>query len=278
MGDRWLHELADVARSTGLPTIEVDGWQHRSRSSGGYSGGQPSVVMCHHTASGPSSDGWPDVNYIATGSDIAPVSNLYLARDGTIYVIAAGATNTNGAGGPLGGVPEDSMNTSAIGIEAGNDGTGEPWPDIQQDAYVTLVRYLCAAYDIDRCYHHQEWAPTRKVDCAGPSRWAASGSWDYDAFRADLAGSVPPITPPGEDDDMAYGPYLIQSTGKSGDRAGTVYACDRQFMTIRAISDEEALAGYRWQLRNAGARAPELEDGAPIMPVDDLDAFGVVIS
>jgi hypothetical protein len=101
-------------------------------------------------------------------------------------------------------------------------------------------------------------------------QWIAAGIFEP-------AGGPPP-TPGGDDDDMAYGPYLIQSTGKSGDRAGTVYACDRQYMTIRALSDEEALAGYRWQLRNAGARAPELEDGAPIMPVDDLDAFGIVIS
>jgi N-acetylmuramoyl-L-alanine amidase len=273
---RYLADLAAVVRSSGLVVVEVDGWQTRARSSGGYSTGQPSVAMCHHTASGPSSDGWPDVEYMTYQSDIAPMANLYLQRDGTIWVMAAGATNTNGAGGPLGSVPTDSMNTRAVGIEAGNDGTGEPWPDRQQDAYLALVVALSEGYGITEYFHHREWAPDRKIDCAGPSRWASSGSWDYDAFRADLGPG--PVPPPEEGDEMAYGPYLIQSTGKSGDPAGTVYACDRQYMTLRRLRDEQALGGYRWQLRTAGARAPELEDGAPIMPVDDLNAFGVVIS
>jgi hypothetical protein len=272
---RYLADLAAVVRSSGLVVVEVDGWQTRARSSGGYGEGQPSVVMCHHTASGPSSDGWPDVEYMTYHSDIAPMANLYLSRDGTVYVMAGGATNTNGAGGPIGTVPTDSMNTHAIGIEAGNDGTGEPWPEAQQRAYVHLVSTLCQAYGITETYHHAEYAPTRKVDCAGPSRWARSGSWDYDAFRSDVFGAAPP--PSGEDDEMAYGPYLIQSTGKSGDTAGAVYACDRQYMTLRRLRDEQALADYRWQLRTAGARAPELEDGAPIMPVDNLGAFGVII-
>jgi hypothetical protein len=118
--------------------------------------------------------------------------------------MAAGATNTNGSGGPLGPVPADSMNSSAIGIEAGNNGTGEPWPHAQQDAYTRLCRALCDHYGIPvGCvFSHCEWAPGRKVDPAGPSQWAAQGTWNEDSFRQSCGGPGP--TPhPSEEDDMA---------------------------------------------------------------------------
>jgi hypothetical protein len=152
--------------------------------------------MVHHTASGPSSDGWPDVNYCTYGSADKPLANLYLSRDGTTYVMAAGATNTNGKGGPLDGVPADSMNTHAVGIEAGNNGTGEPWPEAQQNAYLVMVAALQQAYAMPYARAHWEWAPGRKVDPAGPSRWASSGSWNMDAFRADVESDGGSPVPP----------------------------------------------------------------------------------
>jgi N-acetylmuramoyl-L-alanine amidase len=208
MGARWLTDLADVCRAAGLVVYEVDGWQTRSRSSGGFGDGAPGHVMVHHTASGASSDGWPDVNYMCFGSDIRPVANLYLSRPGEVYVMAAGATNTNGQGSdPCGAVPDDSMNTDAVGIEAGNDGVGEPWPVLQQDAYIALVGALVDAYRVDpaRVHGHAEYAVGRKIDPAGPSRWApAGGTWPMDPFRAEIAAGAP--NPP-EGDDMAAFAY-----------------------------------------------------------------------
>ena len=128
MGSRYLTDLANVVRGAGLVVQEEPGWQSRSRGSGGYSSGLPNAVMIHHTASGPSSDGQPDVSYMCYSADARPIANLYLSRQGKVWVMAAGATNTNGSGGPLGPVPADSMNSSAIGIEAGNNGTGSPGP------------------------------------------------------------------------------------------------------------------------------------------------------
>ena len=213
MGSRYLTDLADVCRAAGLRVIEVgsgpsqvgDAWKSRSRSSGGYGSGQPSHIMVHHTASGPSSDGWGDVNYETFHSDSRPVANLGLARTGEVYVMAVGATNTNGQGHDSwgGGVPDDSMNTCAIGIEPGNDGVGEPWPQVQQEAYCTLVNALRAAYGIPvgHVRGHVEWAPGRKIDPAGQSRWAAgSATWNLDAFRGDVAvgwpGGPPPLPSP----------------------------------------------------------------------------------
>lgn len=211
MGDRYLVDLADVCRRSGRPVVDVDGWQTRSRGSGGYDDAKPDHVMVHHTASPPSSDGWPDVEYCTFWDDDAPLCNLYLDRAGTIYVCAAGATNTNGAGSdPCRHIADDTMNTAAIGIEAGNDGRGERWPAAQLDAYVATCAELCAGYAIPtgRIHAHAEWAPARKTDPAGPDRYAAgAGTWTMDAFRADCAGAPPPTVPvgrliEGDDDEM----------------------------------------------------------------------------
>jgi hypothetical protein len=213
MGSRYLTDLADVVRRAGLVAHEQSGWQTRARSSGGYDSGRPTHAMVHHTASNPSSDGQSDVDYIISCAD-APLANLYLSRTGEVWVIAAGATNTNGKGGPLDGVPVDSMNTHAVGIEAANNGVGEQWPIVQQDAYVVLVRALQDAYAITHCRDHTEWAPGRKCDNTGPSRFAPSGcgggcngadKWDMSRFRNELSsdGPLPPF-PIETDEPMDY--------------------------------------------------------------------------
>jgi hypothetical protein len=258
---RYLTDLADVCRATGLQVWEQEGWQSRARSSGGYSDGRPDHVMVHHTASGPSADGWPDADYCSFTSDIRPVANLYLDRSGAVYVLAAGACNTNGSGcDPCGITADDDMNVHAIGIEAGNDGVGEPWPDAQQNAYVRLVDALCSAYLINPlcCHSHAEYAPTRKIDPAGPSRWAPEGgTWPMDAFRYDLGTQVPQPAPgPVGDDEMVF------TTTKTGD---AVYAQGSE-MSVRHVTNNEG-----WI---AEALTPGWAAGAPVLdPPDDVAAW-----
>jgi len=212
MGSRYLLDLANVCRRTGFPVIEVDGWETRGRSSGGYDPGRPTHVMAHHTASGPSSDGWSDVGYMTWTADAAPLANLYISRVPEIFVMAAGATNTNGSGiDPCRLADDDTMNSHAIGIEAANNGTGETWPSGQQECYVRLCAELELAYGIEQLHSHFEYAPSRKIDPAGHSRYATGGDlWDMGAFREDVADhhSTPgpePIPPPDEQEtDMAF--------------------------------------------------------------------------
>lgn len=225
MGARYLTELADVCRAAGLSLTEVDGWETRARGSGGYATGCPTHIMIHHTASPSSADGWPDVNYCTFNDDDAPLCNIYLGRSGQVWVCAAGATNTNGSGrDPCGVTPDDSMNSHAIGIEAGNDGRGEPWPDAQLDAYVRLAAALADHYGLGagRIHAHAEWAPDRKVDPAGPPRYAVgAATWNMADFRSDCDGVAPtPFPPPPldpEEDDMPR--YLVQHPGP-GDNKG----------------------------------------------------------
>lgn len=210
MGSRYLTDLAGVAAGAGLAVVEVDGWESRARNSGGFDGDRPWAVMWHHTASQTTPDN--DVAYIVYGCPDAPVANLYLDRIGTVWVCAAGATNTNGKGGPYtvtrGVVPLDSMNTHAVSIEMANSGLGEPWPVEQIDAAFRLSLALCDAYDLDPtdAVTHVAWTPGRKIDPAtadavqGPWRPRSintSGSWNLDDLHAELSARSG-----SEDDDM----------------------------------------------------------------------------
>ena len=193
MGSRYLLDLADVCRRTGYNVIEVEGWQYRARGSGGYNDWQTRPCLLHHT-------GFPAVVGRLAGHELLHVQRRRRPTRATctcqrvpeIYVCAAGATNTNGTG-DCPHLSPDTMNSSAIGIEAGNHG-GHPWPEVQQDAYLELVSVLCDAYDIPAAHveSHAEWAPSRKVDPAGESSWApGTGTWDMDDFRADLGTTDP---------------------------------------------------------------------------------------
>ena len=203
-GGEVLHDLADVLRRAGLRVREVDGWQQRQRGGSGYSQSGPIGIIVHHTASSSGWNGEQDANFLTFQCDVKPMANLYLDRGGQWWILAGGATNTNGSGGPWGPIPVDSANSRVIGIEAGNNGVGEPWPDVMQDAYVAGVAALANAYRIEpgNVLSHQEWAPTRKVDPAGPSRFGSinsSHTWDMDVFRAAVntaRGGPGPVTPP----------------------------------------------------------------------------------
>lgn len=210
MAGRYLTDMADVLRAAGLTVIECSGWQTNARSTGGYASGRPTCIMWHHTAS--KATPLNDVTYMVRNSGDRPIANLYLARDGSVWVMAAGATNTNGRGGPLafskGTVQRDVMNLHAIGIEAANDGAGEPWPQVQVDSFFKISIALARAYDlaVTDLASHNLWAPTRKVDPAkaavvqGPWKPGVAnsyGSWLTSSIQAEVVRrAVPPEPPP----------------------------------------------------------------------------------
>jgi N-acetylmuramoyl-L-alanine amidase len=221
--DGFLTDLPVWLAAAGVPVVEYDGWADRARSSGGYASGRPWGVMWHHTASTARPE--DDAAYCCHVCDYAPVCNLLVDRDGVVWVLAAGATNTNGSGGPWtwsrGTVPADAMNTHAVGIEIANAGTGEPYPAVQIDAAFAASLAIIGGLGLDVadvCTHHV-WAPTRKIDPATadavsggwrPGAVTSSGTWSL----ADLvdehkhrAGAAPPPQPQGDDDMAALGYY-----------------------------------------------------------------------
>ncbi len=130
----YLTQLAAVARRTGFAVVEVPGWKTRGH------GPQPEVdgVVCHHTA------GWNDMHIVRDGRPglDGPLSQIWLRRDGTIFVVAAGRCWHNAPSLSLG-----HTNSHSIGIEAENDGRA-PWPAKQLDAYKRLCAELCREFKL----------------------------------------------------------------------------------------------------------------------------------
>jgi hypothetical protein len=222
IGAIWLTDLESVLRAAGgtFPILTVPGWPTRSRSTGGFD--SVNGIVVHHDAAGPTSDGWPSVNYQCFSDPDRPNATLYTSRKGEIFIMAAGACNTQGQGGPILGVPANQGNQRLIGIEQGNNGVGEAYTNVQQDAILWLCQTLVKVYGkrfgwgAGNVISHREWAGPRKCDPGGPSRWTgaipgcgAARLWDMDRFRVDVGNvpetPLPPLEPIHEDDDGGHG-------------------------------------------------------------------------
>ena len=155
--------LADVlkAQKPALKVRELPDWQQYGH------GDMRSIwgVMLHHTGSARADamsirNGRPDL----TG----PLSQLHIAQDGTVTIVAAGVCWHAGMGS-YPGIPTDLANYHTIGIECAwprdtsitpATQTRERWPDAQ----IIAMRDTCAAiltrlgFGSDRLIAHKEWA------------------------------------------------------------------------------------------------------------------------
>jgi hypothetical protein len=280
----YLTEMSAWLRNAGLNVIEYDGWQNRARGSGGYSD-YPLCVMWHHTASPPSWDGQKDADYCAVGDEDAPVSNLYIDRSGVVWILAAGATNTNGKGKSIsfsrGTVPSDCMNTHAVGVEMGNDGLGERWPIAQINSAFVVSNTLNAhmGNQPDDISTHQFYAPDRKIDPATtnvegpwqPESCTSSGSWSRGSVQAECrarAGQMPP--PPQEDDEE----MIFDGLWKR-DNDETIFAIYKNGTKVW-ITDEGHLNGMKnlQAINHAPAQSIEVQT---MTDPGLFAAFGVVV-
>ncbi len=166
--------LADVLRAEGVDVVEYPGW--RTRGHGDFK--DIRGVMVHHTGSDNASaasiaDGRRDLP--------GPLSQVHIARDGTVTVVAAGVAWHAGIG-MYPWLPTNMGNWHMIGIECANSGTTPTaahrrnWPDAQ---YFALVR-CCAAIN---CRLAQTSART-----IGHKEYAgrAQGKWDPGAIDMDI--------------------------------------------------------------------------------------------
>lgn len=216
---RWLTDLDVALAAAGVPFVEVDenpndytganDWRTRGRplSTGEF---DPAGVLCHHTASPAGTSDQTDINVILWGNGDAPgpISQLYIGRSTTVYILAAGRANHAGkATIPFyaGGQCTDG-NARLIGIEVGNAGDGEPWSDGLCSIYARVVNALITHYGwgIDRVLLHATTGPpcgNHKIDPAGP--WTlepdlqgyGEGTWDLDLWRQFVLdnGGTPPV-------------------------------------------------------------------------------------
>lgn len=167
-GNYSLTWLPDILRKAGLKVVEQPAWQTRGHGDVKKIMG----VLCHHTASQMGKNA-PDLKTVTFGrSDLAgPLAQLLLARDGTFYMVAAGKCWHAGPGA-IWDVPLNAGNDYLIGIEAENNGIGEPWPDKQMAAFAkgcaAMLDYLKLGRD--RVAGHKEYAKPkgRKIDPSFP--------------------------------------------------------------------------------------------------------------
>ena len=175
-----LHWLPHVLRLAGVNVVEMSGWEARGRELDAVHG-----VVWHHTASSVHTTDASMERMLVTGRPdlVGPLSQLGLRRDGTWVVVASGRANHNGYG---------TWGNSSIGIEAYNDGVGEPWPTVQVESWVNgtaaILRHL--GLNTASVKGHKETDPKRKIDPAG---------LDMNQMRARIAQRltyVPPAPKP----------------------------------------------------------------------------------
>jgi hypothetical protein len=199
-------DLPDKLRAAGLKVIEHDGWRDRGRP-GSFN---PVGVLCHHTATRKTSSDSDVVSLLIRGrSDLpGPLCQIGLDRDGRVRLIAAGRANHGGRARASGSVAAGDANSIYIGIEAFNDGVGEPWPSEQMNAYGVLAAVLCkevTGNSVRTVRGHKETSVTGKID----------PRFSMDEFRARVAARLkalgaPTPTPDKPDNHVQKGRALIR--------------------------------------------------------------------
>lgn len=150
--------LERAVKNAGVKYKKVSGWASRGH---GTMGSIQSVI-CHHTA-GPARGNTPSLNVVAYGRPglSGPLSQLFLARDGTVYLVAAGVSYHAGRV-----VSNKYTNSHAIGIEAEATGVSS-WPAHQVNEYAKLCKALAKEFGLStsRVVGHKEAATAgRKID------------------------------------------------------------------------------------------------------------------
>lgn len=266
--------LADAARMTGYPVSEVGGWP--TRGHGGFR-----VVECvatHHTATSRAAPGdYPSLRVVRDGRAglPGPLCNLGLGRSGTIYVVAAGVAYHAGASAWAGYY---DLNDEAIGIEAENDGVGEPWSADQLDAYCRLVAALLyyMRRDASRFAGHKDIAlpKGRKIDPAGiDTGWMRAHVAAYLAAPATIHRGATPAPGPEREHVVAGGQTLSA--------IGRLYGVPwQQIATLNGLSAPFTITpGQRLRVpggQSAPAPTPTPRPTAPGWPLPRDHYFGLI--
>lgn len=126
---------------------------------------KPNYVMIHHTAQ----DSVAQTIKTFHNESVGVSSHYVIGRDGKVVQMLNDLYRGHHAGAGKWGNDTD-LNSSSIGIELDNNGTTDPWTDVQIDALTALLSYLKDTYKIPQANFigHMDFAPARKVD---PSRF-----------------------------------------------------------------------------------------------------------
>lgn len=259
---RWTGDpvwLADVLRAEGIDLVEFPGW--RTRGHGDFK--DIRGVMAHHTGSDTATaasiaNGRPDLP--------GPLSQLHIARDGTVTVVALGVAWHAGVG-QYPWLPTNMGNWHMIGIECANSGTSptaphrKNWPDAQ---YFALVR-CCAAINrrlaqtSERTIGHKEYAG------AAQGKWDP-GAIDMDILRADIQAQIgdvaspaptprPPVPVGQYTDTLLFRPMAGPEVAQLQRRLKTAYAAYAGDLEIDGVFGPQTEAAVKeFQRRTRGLK------------------------
>ncbi|MBK5221271.1 MAG: hypothetical protein JJE52_00020 [Acidimicrobiia bacterium] len=239
-------EIIDFLREQGLSIIEVNGWRER-----GSTAFNPRGSVNHHTA-GPASGNHPSLKVLINGRAgknplAGPLCNVSLARDGGVYLIAAGRANHAGKGSwrNLKG------NSSVWGLEIEHTGVldTEPPPSAEKLEIVHRIHAAfarCSGFDHSMVCQHFEWAPGRKIDLVSvdPEPFRSSVAERLRAPVAPSAHLTHPTDSSKDDDEMPR--WIVWSAGDDGDI--TTYVTD-------TLTKQELLPGQADIMRFHGTAA-----------------------
>jgi hypothetical protein len=153
--------VRDRLRARGFVVHEVPHWETR-----GAGTLRPGGKVNHHTAGSRSGGNTASLRLVTFGREGLrnALCNWYEARNGDLYIVAA-LTAWHAGSGDWQGL---SGNSRVIGLEAENDGVGEPWSSRMLDAAVALdvecMREF--GYPVLMIPEHKEWT-RRKIDRTG---------------------------------------------------------------------------------------------------------------
>lgn len=190
---RWLpSNLPDLLRAAGLTVVEIDGWETRGRpaTTGDF---HPVGVLNHHTgAFDREGDLADDLAYakwlfLQGRADLpAPLCQLSLSAEGTVYLGAAGRANHAGQAKSSGSVAAGDGNALYVGIEWMLSGT-QPIPAKMYAAGATLnavlLRLLGSSVQAASC--HYQTSVTGKWDIGDPNgiQFGSARVLDMTKFR-----------------------------------------------------------------------------------------------
>ncbi|TYR37383.1 N-acetylmuramoyl-L-alanine amidase [Sphingobacterium phlebotomi] len=126
---------------------------------------KPNYVVLHHTAQNSTEQTVRTFHNQTVGVS----SHYVIGRDGKVIQMVNDLYRGHHAGISRWGNDTD-LNSSSIGIELDNNGTTDPWPDVQINALISLLHYLKETYKIPQANFigHMDVSPGRKID---PSRF-----------------------------------------------------------------------------------------------------------
>lgn len=270
--------LSTVLKAAGLTVVEVSGWQTR----GAQYSKAPRIFLYHHTAENKNAGNAGGLAIVTHGREglEGPIANLYLGRNGTVYIVASGISNNAGRGNArAAGLPSVTGNAETIAMEMANNGIGEPYSSVMYTAAIKVGAAIARHLNLPtkNLLGHKEWSTSGKID---PTWNMASARISITATRRAMdsnpatggGGSAPSVPTAEQEAEVAV--IRVEVAGTKGQQ---FWSFGRQF-TRWIRTDKVGSAGESWDVNRLKQRYVDKNDKDNLVQVDSIeelfDIFG----